>query len=246
MPRAVHLSEYMDEPDVDRDDLARSLVYIRAVNKRLGGVSAILDRFRKWSKRWPTDRPVTMIDLGTGSADLPVEAVAWASASGFDLRVTAVDNHAMTLDFARAHVTETLGEEALHDGRITLVQGDATTITDRFEPGSFDYAHAGLFLHHLNDLGVMTVLRVMDRLARAGVIWNDLVRTPIGRAAIRLMTLGQPEIIRHDAVVSVDKGFTRRETLDLAKRVDITYAEYSWNVLHHRFVLAGEKRESWS
>jgi hypothetical protein len=63
--------------------------------------------------------------------------------------------------------------------------------------------------------------------------------------ALRALLVGQPEIVRHDAVVSVRAGFTRREAMDLARRVGIGYARYS-TVLLHRFTLAGEKPGAWA
>lgn len=229
--------ELMDDPNVDRDELARSLKFIRWVNRNLGGEAALIGHLKTWSKRWPRDRPVTLLDIATGSADLPLAARRWAESAGFDLRITGVDNHATTLDLAREHVRDVDG--------IELIKADALNLTDRFEPGSFDYVHAGLFLHHLDDIEVLTVLRMMDRLARAGIVWNDLVRSKLAAAGIRALTIRAPQIVRHDAIVSVQAGFTKGEALDVRRRVGIGYCEYKSSLLAQRFTLAGEKGEAW-
>lgn len=236
--RRVVTPELMDDPGVDRDVLDRSLGYIRLVNRVLGGRSALLGSLRRWAGDWPKDRPIRLLDVGTGSADLPLAAVQWASGRGLDLRVTGIDIHETTLDLAREHLQATDPEAA---SRIELVQADAGELAERFEPKSFDCVHAGLFLHHLSEIRVLTVLRVMDRLARCAVVWNDLVRTRVGYAAIHLLTIGQPEIIRHDARVSVRAGFTRREAMDFAHRVGLERPDYAWNPLTHRFVLSSLK-----
>ncbi len=93
--------ELMDDPDVPRQELGRALRYIRAVNRGLGGVKALMSHLRTWSRHWPKDRPVTLLDVATGSADLPLAACRWAQDAGFDLRVTAIDKHGETLEFAR-------------------------------------------------------------------------------------------------------------------------------------------------
>jgi hypothetical protein len=231
----------MDDPATGRDDLALSLRYLRAVNRRLGGVAALLRHLRRWSRRWPRERPVTLLDVGTGSADLPLAARAHAAARGCDLRVTGIDLRSEVIALARAHVA---ASPDLADG-ITLVQADALRLTDLFAPGSFDYVHAGLFLHHLPEIEVLTVLRMMDRVARAGIVWNDLVRSPIALTAITLLTLGRPEIIRHDARASVRAGFTRREAIAFARSLDLDYLRYSWSPLAYRFTLAGERPGAW-
>src|SRR6185369_6131668 len=94
-------SELMDDPDVPRQELGRALWYIRAVNRRLGGVKALLSHLKAWSVRWPKDVPITLLDVATGSADLPLAAWRWAKGAGFDLRVTAIDKHGETLEFAK-------------------------------------------------------------------------------------------------------------------------------------------------
>ncbi len=228
--------ELMDDPAVDREALKGALGYIRAVNRLLGGQSALLMHLQRWSKAWSPGQTVTLLDIATGSADLPVAALKWASAAGFNLRITAVDVHDTTLALAQEHV----GREGF-SGQIDLAKLDARKLTDRYPPGSFDYVHAGLFLHHLPEIEILTVLSIMERLSKRALIWNDLVRSRPGYAFITLATLGQPEIIRHDARVSVLAGFTRREAMDLARRADVSNPRYRWNLFTHRFTLTGEK-----
>jgi SAM-dependent methyltransferase len=229
--------ELMDDPDVPRRELGRALRYIRAVNRGLGGVKALMSHLQAWSRRWPKDRPVTLLDVATGSADLPLAACRWAKDAGFDLRVTAIDKHGETLEFARER---TRGVEA-----ISLARVDALEMDERFAPGSFDYVHAGLFLHHLPEEHVVQVLRSMDRAASKGLVWNDLVRSEVGYRVIKILTIGQPRIVKHDARVSVLAGFTKEEAEGLVSRAGIAYGSYSWSVLAHRFTIAGEKAGAW-
>lgn len=235
------IPELMDDPDVPRGELDRSLRFIRAVNRWLGGRAALLGPLNAWSRRWRGGETVTLLDVATGSADLPLAAAAWATHRGHDLRITAIDNHATTLELAREHVNA-----SAHGDAIELVELRAEAMVERFGPASFDYVHAGMFLHHLSEIEILTVLRQMDRLARRGVIWNDLARTRLALLGAHAITTGQPRIVRHDATVSVRKGFTRSEALDLAHRVDMTYARYRFMPLSQRFVLAGEKPEAYA
>lgn len=230
--------ELMDDPNVPRDELAMSLRYIRGINRLLGGESSLLRHLKAWSRKWPRDRAVTMLDVATGSADLPLAAVQWARRAGFQLHVTGVDKHRETLALAREHVA---GEKG-----IELREADALELSRRFAPGSFDYVHAGLFLHHLSDDDVVRVLRQMSGIATKGIIWNDLVRSKHSMQAVRLMTIGMPHIVKHDARVSVSAGFTREEAEALAARSGIDYAPYTWRLFTHRFTIAGEKPGAWS
>lgn len=227
----------MDDPTIPREELAESLRFIRAVNRRLGGTRAVIAHLSRWSRRWPQDRPITFLDVATGSADIPLAVRRWGVERGFDIRVTAIDNHETTLALAREHIAGVDGIEIAH--------ADALALAERFNAQSFDYVHAGMFLHHLPDIEVLTALRIMDRLARAGIIWNDLVRSRLGVVAIRFLTLGAPPGVRHDARVSVEAGFTPREAREYARRIDLDYAHMRWSLLTHRFTLAGEKSGAW-
>jgi len=227
----------MDDPAVDRDQLDRSLQFIRAINRRLGGTGAALGHLRRWSAGWPAGEVIRIIDLGTGSADIPLAIVRWARTGGLRVQITAIDAHPTTLDLARQHVKEALGASQTE---IEFLRADALSLMDHFDPGAFDYAHAGMFLHHLDDIEVMTALRVMDRITTRGVIWNDLVRGPVEAVAVRLLTLAGPAMVKHDALVSVAAGFTRREVLDLASRVGLPHIGYQRH-LFGRFTLVSTK-----
>jgi len=241
-PRRI-TPEWMDAPDARREDLDRSLRFIRTINRRLGGARALIACLSPWSRHWPKDRPVTLLDVATGSADIPVAVRRWALSRGHDLRILGVDAHPTTLELAAEYIDSQPPE--IREG-VRLQRADALRLTDSFEPGAFDYAHAGMFLHHLPDIEVMTVLAMMDRLATRGVVWNDLSRSPFARLGVRVLTLGASPMVKHDARVSVDAGFTRAEAMDLARRVGLENPRYRSMFLAQRFVVCASRRGAWS
>jgi len=228
----------MDAPDVDRQELEKALGFIRWVNRHMGGNAALIRWLDRWTKGWPKSKPITLLDVATGSADVPLAARRWARTRGLDLRITGIDLHQTTLDLAGEHLEQAEPQDA--DG-IELVRGDALDLVDRFGVARFDFVHAGLFLHHLSELNAMNVLRQMDRVSRLGLVWNDLVRSRVGFAAIHAMTIGMPRMVQHDARVSVQAGFTRREAFDIAHRVGLLHPHYEWSLLHHRFTITSWK-----
>lgn len=240
--------ELMDDPDVDRAALAQSLAYLRWVNARMGGSSALIRRLRKWSVRWPRAGAgvVTLLDVATGSADVPVAARRWALGAGFDLRIVGIDVHEATLAEARRFVAAASERDPRIGEGIELRLADAKGLVESFGAGSFDYVHAALFLHHLPDIEVLTMLRIMDRLAKRGLVWSDLHRSGLHRALARLSTAGKSDIVRHDTVVSFEAGFTRREVEEIAQRVGVAgWMRYRRAPLWYRFTLAGERPGAW-
>ena len=127
---------------------------------------------------------------------------------------------------------------------IDLVNGDALEVDRIFPSRAFDYAHTGMFLHHLAEPEALAVLRSMDRVSRMGLVWNDLSRSRLSLLAVKSLTMGRAEMIRHDAVVSVRKGFTRAEVVEMARQAGLAWCRYEHSFWAQRFTLAGKRAEA--
>jgi SAM-dependent methyltransferase len=221
--------EWMDEPDVDPALLRRSLGFIRRINTLLGYTRATLHHLDRFSRGWKPGERIRIIDLATGSADIPRAILRWADRRGFDVRIVGVDRHPVTAAAA--------GVQAA-DPRLRIVQADVFDLP--FDPGSFDYALTAMFLHHLDDDAIVEVLRRMDALATRGILVADLLRHYRAYAWITLFTALANPMVRHDAKVSVAQALTKGEVLRLRDRAGIKYVRY-YGHFGHRFVLAGQK-----
>ncbi len=222
-------AEWLDEPDIDPVALDKSLAYIRKVNRLLGYTEVILRHLARFSKGWEKGQAIRLIDIGTGSADIPIAILEWADAQGFDIRVVGVDLNPAVVRRATA---------ASDDPRLTIVQADALALP--FEAGSFDYALTSMFLHHLSDGDAERALAEMGRVSSRGIIASDLLRLRASYAGIWLLTLFASPMVKHDARVSVRQSFSGTEIVAISRRAGLDFAGYfvhRW----HRFVLAGEK-----
>src|SRR4051794_10778108 len=80
----------------------QSLRDLRRLNRCLGGIAASRRELAILLAGWRgTD--VTLLDLGTGSADVPAGLRAWARQRGIDLRSLAIDLKLEHLREARDH-----------------------------------------------------------------------------------------------------------------------------------------------
>jgi len=224
--------EILDRPDVDPAELHRVFGFVQWVNRRLGGTAAVMKHIQRWSNAWPNDQTIRILDIATGAADIPIAIGNWAKRAGHRVHITGIDLHPVTVRMAKRNVG--------HRDDITILQADALKLGEQFPADSFEYVHAGLFLHHLHDVDVLTVLAIMDRLATRGVIWNDLVRSPFTRAAVRVLTIGTPGVVRHDSIVSIANAFTHREAMDVVGRAGWTRPTYRMHLLH-RFTVVSTK-----
>lgn len=227
--RRHRAAEWMDEPDADPRLVAKSLRYIRVINRVFRYTQATLSHLEQFSQRWNPSERISIVDLATGSADIPRAILKWADRRGFDVHVVGVDRH------------PTISHEALnghHDSRLAIVRADALDLP--FDDKSFDYAITNMFTHHLDDDAVVQLLRQMDRIARRGIVMADLERDPWAYRWISFFTMLANPMVRHDARVSVAQAFTRDEVLQLRDRAGVGYAQYHPHFAY-RFVLAGEK-----
>src|SRR5436190_21262401 len=114
--------EHMDDPSATREEIHEALRFIRIVNRHLGGTAAALSHFRQWARAWPASEMIRILDIGAGSADIPLAIAQWAQRNRHPVHITAVDLHPVTLELARQHI----------GGRvdIQLVQADALKLTD--------------------------------------------------------------------------------------------------------------------
>lgn len=216
LPRATG-AERMDEPDQDPAELARSLADLRAVNRWLGGTRVVVHHFARLLEARPPG-PVRVLDVATGSADVPLRLARWARARGIDLSVTATDLHPATLAEARRR---TRGEPA-----VEVLGADARRLP--FADGAFDVALCSTALHHFDDEAeLLCVLGELRRVARVGGIVNDLRRSLPALLGARLLAATawrRHPVTRHDGPLSVRRAFTPAELAGLAARAGLPKA----------------------
>lgn len=232
LPRSAE-TELMDAPIQDQAELAENLRDIRRVNQLLGGTSTILRHLPALLVDIPDDQPVTILDLATGSADIPLAISRWAKRRGRTMTIIASDASDGMLDIAESHIA--------NDQSITLVNYDARQVP--LPEDHVDIALCSLSLHHFGPDDVVRVLQEMDRVARVGFILNDLYRSRLGYAAAWMASrvTTRNRLTRNDAPLSVCRAYTPRELGHLMHRAGITDATIS---THLWFRMAAVRKET--
>lgn len=216
LPRAAG-SELMDEPGQDHRQLAVSLADLRAVNRWLGGTRVALHHLRELVERHPRER-YRILDVATGSGDIPLKISAWAREEDVDVEILATDNHATTLELARENVGP---DPAVH-------AGFADALRLPFHDDEFDIALISTALHHFNDeRDCVRVLCELHRVSRIGFVVNDLARSRPALLGARLLAATvwrRHPVTRHDGPLSVRRSFTPAELRSLAARAGFAKA----------------------
>lgn len=210
VPRRRSEPEWMDRPGNDAADLRGALRDIAAVNRLLGGRRVLLDALDPFLDAASAERPFSILDVGSGGGDLAVAMVHHARLRGRLVNVVAVDIDPVAAVFA--------AEACAAYGEIRVIRGDAFRLP--FRDGSFDLVTASLFLHHFSHRDAAALLASFHRLARRGVLVNDLRRhvVPWAFIALAARTASRHPMFVHDAPLSVLRGFTAEELLDAGRR----------------------------
>ena len=218
-PARSDATELLDETGHDHAELAENLRDIRRVNQRLGGTSTILRHLPWLLAAIPSVKPVSVLDLATGSGDIPLAIAQWAEQYGRTVKIVASDYVDEILAVAR----EQIGDHP----HITLVRFDARAVP--LPDNSFDIVLCSLALHHFAPDDAVLVLREMHRLARVGFIVNDLRRSRPGWLAawVAAHLTTRNRLTRNDAPLSVRRAYTPNELTDLLARAGVANARIS-------------------
>jgi ubiquinone/menaquinone biosynthesis C-methylase UbiE len=232
MDRLAHAEELLDGPLDDARTLAGNLRDLRRVNRWLGG-TRLTSRALEALVGPAADAgaAISLLDVGTGAADIPVALIdAWRR-RGRRLEVTAVDERPEVIAAARKRLVD-----ATPRLRLAVADGRSLPYPDE----AFDVAHASLVLHHLEPADAVLMLREMSRVSSRGIIVNDLGRTRLSLAGAWLLShlATVNRYSRHDAPLSVRRAYTLSEAHALIAAAGLrTTAEFV-APFRHRWAIA--------
>jgi SAM-dependent methyltransferase len=221
----ARLTEILDRREIPSGELARNLRDLTRLNGLPGGAAASTAAIRSLAQAGN----VSVVDVGSGRADLPAR---WAR-EGWS--TVAVDSHPAILDAARAAVAG--------NPRVRVVESDGRALP--FADGAFDVAHCSLLIHHLDPEDAVAAMREMARVARLGVVVNDLRRgvLPFVAIGVAVALLGTCRATRADGLTSVRRAYTLAELDDLLGRAGLRPVWRS-NALLPRVVTAAVRTDT--
>lgn len=197
-------------------------------NRWLGGCKLVLDYVQSLAP----SGPFTILDLGTGSADIPRAIACWARAAGRKVAITGVDLNPVMLSLAE--------EGCVGWPEISLERHDIRALPHA--PRSYDLVLCSQALHHFSENDAVTILRQIGGIARVGYMVKDLRRHRVAIALTDVIShlLISSEPLRHDARLSARAAFTEDELRALAVRAGLEKFQIR---LHHgvsKMVLSGK------
>jgi 2-polyprenyl-3-methyl-5-hydroxy-6-metoxy-1,4-benzoquinol methylase len=223
--------ELMDDPQLDQrlhQQALRGLSRVNWITRTHRLLWQPIEAFCRETQR----TSVSVLDLACGSGDLLVWLKTKAHTKGIDLKITGCDLSPVALEVARQRA----GQKKLDAEFIQMDVLDGVFTNDH------DVVVCSLFLHHLQDGDVVSLLGRMASTARHLVVAQDLLRCRWGYlmclVGSRLIT--RSPIVHIDGLLSVASAFTRAEIQQLAEQAGLTDCQINrhWP---ERFVLTWKR-----
>ena len=196
----------MDRPQLVSSELEKDLRNIRQLNRFFGSHRLVLHFLRRWIK--PGDH-VRIVDLATGSGDIPRLIIDYAQKIGAKVGVDALDRQSATLEIARK-LSGNYPEISYIDANIL-----------EWQPADpYDIVLCSLALHHFSDEDAVRLLRHCRELSQKFVLVSDLRRGLLATIGVYLLTalIFREPMTRYDGRVSAARAFSFAELDDLAGR----------------------------
>ena len=201
--------ELLDDPRADPELVRRELRDIARLNALFGGTRAVVEALEPFFRRScnvqrvTCDEQWTLLDVGTGLGDIPRAAAAAARRHGITLRLVGIELNRTAARLAR-------GAEG-NGAPLAVALADGGVLP--LGPHSVDVIVASQVLHHLPRAVAVRWIAGFDRVARRAVVLADLRRSRVAMAGVWAASvgLGMSGVTRHDAVVSLKRGYTKQE-----------------------------------
>lgn len=205
--KRVPTTELLDSDAGTAVEIADSLLDLRAINRRFGGIAATQEMVEKLARQTSSEQ-LSLLEVAAGSGYVAQTVRERLQDRGIRLRVTLLDR-------AKSH---------LGNGSAALV-ADALALP--FSDSSFDLVSCNLFVHHLSPDGCKTFFREALRVCRKAVLVNDLVRDFMHLTLVYAASpFYRSRLTRHDAPASVRQAYTEAEMKNMltaagASRVEV-------------------------
>jgi SAM-dependent methyltransferase len=190
--------ELLDGGRLSLPEVEQNLVDLARLNRLPTGTSASIAGIERLVGSAAEAR---ILDVGTGRGDMPLAFArrGWPT--------VGLDVNPDVLLVAR--------RETARQPFVEIVNGDGRSLP--FDDDSFDVAHASLLVHHFGPADVVAILRELRRVARRGVVINDLRRgfLPLLATGIGVVAFGRSRVTWSDGIASARRSYTLDELDEL-------------------------------
>lgn len=211
--------ELMDDLNCSGEVLNRTLTEIEKINHWLGGDAITINGLNQINNNTPVPNPLSIADLGCGSGGMFKVINNWAKKHQIKVNLTGIDANPNVIEFARDN------HKDLNINFLAL-----NILSENFKTHNYDIILCTLLLHHFLSEEIVELIKQLKDQARIAVIVNDLHRHPIAYYSIKWLTglFSRSEMVKFDAPLSVKRGFTKKELIEILNKAGIQNYSLVW------------------
>jgi len=224
--------ELMDDPACEERSLFTTLAHFKFINS-LFARTHTLTRTLLMPDMKSDAREYSIIDAGCGGGDQSVRIARLCKAQNIKCTVKGIDIDERTVTFARQRWRN-----------CSNVSFETASIFDLPDNGSAaDYIVLTNVLHHFTDAEIPVIVTHLCKAVRRGVLIADLERSPFWYTAFSLFarTMLHGGFSRRDGLLSIRKGFTTSEFMELGRVMPDSFRATSGKLLPGRLFLFCQK-----
>ncbi|WP_207512335.1 methyltransferase domain-containing protein [Longitalea luteola] len=216
--------ELLDRPDIPFEEIQRNMHELNFINTWLGGhtitlsgVQALMDAQDPATRANAFAKGTTICEIGCGGGDNLAAIQKWCNKKNIPAAFIGIDINPHCIDVA--------AKRSLDNTR--LINADYKTVQLESQP---DIIFSSLFCHHFSDREMVKQLQWMKANARLGFFINDLHRHKLAYYSIKALTalFSNSYLVKHDAPLSVARGFTKDEWLQFFNIAGISDFSIEW------------------
>jgi len=200
----------MDRPQPVSAELERDLENLRELNRWFGSYALISMFLCRWIK---PGAHLRVIDLATGSGDIPRLIAEFGRKIGAELQIDALDGQPATLEIAK--------KLSVNYPEINFIQAN---VLEWNPPERYDLVFCTLALHHFSENDAIRLLQRCRELSRSCVLVSDLRRGWTGTIGVYFLTetMFREPMTKFDGRLSMARAFSFSEMKQLAQRAGWT------------------------
>lgn len=210
--------ELLDAADIPTDELHLNLYELNIINTLLGGHAVTLKAMQRF--RFDPNQTYTLLDIGCGGGDNLKALAKWARKKGYHFSFTGVDLKEDCIAYAQ--------QQCKDFPEIHFICSDYRDLLHQDQ--QYDIIGSALFCHHFTEAQLQELIAFKRNKSKMGFFINDLHRHPFAYYSIKWLTylFSKSRLVKNDAPLSVKRGFSKQEWIDLLKPKSHTRVSWVW------------------
>lgn len=223
--------ELMDDPALDPREHQKALRGLARINRLSNSAGVLWPALKRFYAR-SSQRPLRVLDLATGSGDVPIALAKRAARAGMALQFSGCDFSPVAIESARRQAQSS--GVSIDFFQMNVLQEEL--------PEGYDVCTCSLFFHHLDTEQALILLQKMSRVSQL-ILINDLCRGRLNYLLVWLAArlLSRSYVVHTDGPLSVRAAFTKAEFLELAEQAGLKQGQIA-DRFPCRFLYQWEKK----